>query len=206
MDESAKATKEAAEAALDQVALAQGSLEVESQALLASMRSVVIEVPLDVMTHEIRSNLGTVTIDDGAVWRTFNDDGSVLVGVPVRNIGPGPAFVRIAHLSPSPGMVFDAQADHQVIPPGERAVIRCEVTAQTTGFSALKLALQSRSLKAMVRYSDISGRQRTQSVVTFRFAAGSETEAFAEGVVEKLDLYGCDEYWSPSDIPFNPAG
>jgi hypothetical protein len=205
MDESAQATKEAVEAALDQVALAQGSLEVESQALLASMRPVVVEVPLGLFTHQIERLSYVTNIDDGAVSRSFNDDGSVLVGIPIRNIGPGPAFVRDAKLSPNPGMVFDASVDHLVIPSGERAIIWCEATEHTIGFSALKLGLQSGSVKAMVRYSDVGGTQRTQSMMQFRFAPEEAAADYATGSVEKLELYGCDDHWAPSNVPFNPT-
>lgn len=123
--------------------------------------------------------------------------------VPVRNVGPGPAFIRRVLISPVPGTVFEGQIDSQVIPSGELASTSLNITDSEPGFPALHAAHEGGgTVNVGVLYSDVAGGQRTQT----EFRLRRSTLPPYRLTVEQVRLFECDDKWIRSEQPFASSG
>jgi len=187
----------------EQIRLGYGQLELERSSLEASIRPVVVDVPVGLYLGEG----GLIGQDRGEISCTFGTDQSIDLSVPVRNIGSGPAFVRRALLTTGPGNVLDAEANRRVIPTGELAKIFIKVRPDFIGHGAVAAAVTSvGALAVALEYSDLGGEQRTQTLVhlyRFRSADGHSQGHF---LVEQVELFPCDDNWVRQDKPDASSG
>jgi len=160
----------------------------EKESLQAAFRPVIVDVPLGLYMEPSKTNYNP---DDlGAIhWRN-EPDGVVRLTVPVRNVGPGPAFVYGSWVS---AVTADSKAeiDHQVIPPNEIAVISIETRRPTTMRKALEEALKpGGSYAVTLSYLDLSGTRRFQSIIHL-----ATKDNPLRATVEWIDVHRCDKNW-----------
>jgi hypothetical protein len=182
---------------LNQLELGKEQLAKEREALQATFRPIVVEVPVDFLPTQ-RREAGEPP-DRGAVfWHETNE--ADVFSVPFRNVGSGPAFIHQAILTTGPGNVFEAQTAYRVIPTGEIALVAFSVAAGDPGFPVAKTAFVAGKFLAALQCSDIAGGQRTQTVLhLMRFPSGKFE-------VIGLQLYHCDENWIRANEPFIKSG
>ena len=201
----AKASEKTIEIAGEQIGLGQATLEQERATLLASVRPVIVEVPLGVYRTEGRKegNILYPTVDEGRVEFDIDRDHSFSIMIPVRNIGTGPAFVHSAMITSNPGSLTTAFVDHQAVPQGELAHVSLDVPSDDPFHQAVVNVHLTGGLAAMIRYFDVGGVQRTQSVVRVSVRKPDEQEWSQRiAYVRQVELFRCDDNWIPEDAPF----
>ena len=230
-EDQARSTDASVKAALQQVELGQKTLEQERAALQASIRPLVVDVPSGMYWRENdqemwrfdgkRTDMGEIT------WiKTLEYPEVVVLTVPVRNIGPGPAFIKGVQLmsgsedlsTPDGTPIFDRWMqgkegrgifsqpfiDHEVIPTGEMARITFSVgDPESTG-------VLTKDFAVVVKYSDLSGAQRTQTVIRFSTVEPhqppGETMFRLVGDVLRVELFYATDHWIPDSEPFVSTG
>ena len=165
-------------------------MEIERDAFVSASSPLIAEVP-----------------DTPGNWN--DSDGGLVITVPVRNIGAGPAFIRKAMLSGSTGFLFETTIDHRIIPVNEIATIRVGVAADMPGKRDLA-ALDE--VEVALSYSDIGASRRRQTVLKMSFGGrttyqeGTGLAHSQRGRVRDVELYGCDENWTRADEPWVRTG
>jgi hypothetical protein len=170
---SQKATRASLGKADDQLALSR-------KALQATTQPIVVEVarrPLQAMLfHEMA---------DG-----------IEVELPLRNVGSGPAFVRLAQFTTGTGEVEEAATSQNVvIPVGESTMVHYTIGPGHRFYGMLYQQWPAEFAVA-VNYDDISGEQRTRTVMRITRTELREFEVLSVG------LYHCDKDWNTEPKPF----
>ena len=172
------------------------SLSQEREALQASVRPVIVDVPMGVyMTGEKRmGKYRTASSDRGLIVFARVHDESLFLSVPIRNIGAGPAFVDQAWLGmPKAGTVVNV--DHQVIPANELAEVWIELPKSSHLHESLGKAHLSGEYWVRVNYFDLSGRQRFQTVIQIVTKASGPEQRERSTRVKNVELARCDRFW-----------
>jgi hypothetical protein len=218
-EDQAKATNTSVTAALQQVELGRMTLAQEREALRTSVRPVVVDVPLGVFLTEPPqvSGGGSIRVlqqtrDDGTIWwrRDSKDNDTARITVPIRNVGPGSAFINSAYLSAGSEYVFAARVNHQVIPPGEMSWIVAEVTLTDSKNLVVRSKLYTSQLDVGLRYSDVGGGQRTETILTIGASELADERdppmMSARAAVHHVELFRCTEEWISEAEPFVSTG
>lgn len=192
-EEQSAATDKTVTAALAQLNLGRDQLRQEQATLAASVRPLIVEVPLG--TQVMNGRHGSAgTGDEGQIW-IYQNDGTIRIVVPIRNVGNGTAFVKRSRLRAGVSQLrFDATTDHEVLPTNELATITAVVKPEDRGYEVLIGAVEFR---VDVLYSDLAGRQLTQSAIGFtRTPVEMPLAGRCKGSVRQVALYESDDQWA----------
>ena len=148
--------------------------ELDRQTLAASVRPLVVGVADEQ--------------GKAAVSRQDRNDGSVHLGVPLKNIGSGPAIIHSVQFVSDIGSAGWA-TDEKIVAADSQA----KAWGTFASADALKSALSRMQFALQVFYSDLGGNQRTESFVIF----GGQADWI---VVHKIELYSCDENWHRAEL------
>jgi hypothetical protein len=157
---------------------------------LAGVRPQLVEVPKKLLSS------GRAFDDEGPgkiIW-TQDDTITVLV-VPVRNVGPGVAFVKFAAISSNKARIDQPQMTAHVIAPGDTASVVSIAIATDSAYLALAHQFARRAVAVSLGYTDVNGAQPTLTRLTVARAAHS-------ALVARSELFHCDEKWDPIGEPF----
>jgi hypothetical protein len=157
------------------VSLSKEQLELERQALQASIKPLVIA----------RGQHGDVDAD----YRNLNNIESQIT-MTVVNIGPGPAIVHSSFLEDGAGHVFEAQSDKKII----EALSGVATIWGSMPTSNWKPAITSNEIHVGINYSDVADSQRTQSLLTL---CNPRTNLFR---LHKFEVYLCDAKWGRGEL------
>ena len=139
----------------------------------------------DALAASVQPLLVSVVNARGNTALVWNQDADpFVVGVPVMNIGPGPAIIHNAELTTGSGSV-KAASDKKIIPQGAAATVWATLPSE----EVMNSALQNETLVAGVMYSDLADGQRTESVITL---SGSARWA----LVHTIEIFECDDSWN----------
>jgi hypothetical protein len=194
------ATDKTVSAAVDQLDLGREQLEQERRALLASVRPLLVDVPLGAFLRGDRQT-GTYGHDQGSVtWIRDLRLQSYRLSVPIRNIGNGPAFIRQTLFATGPTQVFEGKVDRRVLAADELGNALLNVTQAEPNHSVMDAAFQQAvgHIAVGVKYSDLSGDQRWQSVLHVVRTAGPQN---GRTEVVQVLIYRCDENWIRDNEP-----
>jgi hypothetical protein len=160
---------------------------------LAGVRPLLVEVP--------KGLLGAAEIDQegpGKILWGKAAEGTIVLTVPLRNIGPGAAFVDRVTIGPMNSPIAEAEMTSRAIAPGDVAFIVSLAqlgSDATRNYEPLIRALEDGVVTAEVTYADVNRTQRTLTRLTVA-KAGNTT------LVKIIELYHCDETWRPIEPPF----
>jgi hypothetical protein len=148
-----------------QIDLGQRQLDQDLRALAASVQPLVTDVPLDQYRQpEVRQlghhDLGAIVVNQ------INDSLEILV--PIRNIGSGPAFIRVGSIGGAVGMDVPAIFDREVIAAGELAFAAANVSQEHISYANLQLLTTEGTWRLIVQYGDLSGDRKFQSELKIR--------------------------------------
>jgi hypothetical protein len=192
----ATATDNTVKATNDQLILGRDQLEQEREALLASVRPLVVDVPLGAFVDYRTAQ----EIDQGAVRSLLGGDGSIILHVPIRNVGVGPAFLRTAMLLPRPGTILIATTTGNVLPTNELGAVDILASVSDEAFPIVKASRLAGSLVIAVDYADLGGQQRTRTLLHL----GQTSNETAP--VTQVQLFRCDEKWVRESEPIVSTG
>jgi hypothetical protein len=124
-----------------------------------------------------------------------NNNQTFIVHTSVRNVGNGPAFLRKAEFvtgrrEPDTAITLD----HVVIAPGEATTV--SYTARQGEPFYTELAQHPTEFAVAVNYDDISGTQRTRTVIRVAIDPSHTSSILSAG------LYRCDGNWNRERHPF----
>jgi len=186
----AKATREQSAVAsaqliksAEQLALGREQLEKEREALELSIRPILVDVPAEDLRRA----------------RIVDTNDVIEVTVPVRNIGGGAAFVHEALFTTGVGNVDSAEVAQTVIPSGETTVINRRLPRAHPLFGQIH-RVRPVEVAVAVKYEDIAGNQRMQSVVRVVCLPDDF------GVVRSVEMYNCDDRWIREADPIVQTG
>ena len=195
-EEQASATKGTVEKASDQIELGRRSLEIEGQALLASTRPLVIDVPRtqrkELFLHYVTTN--------------YQDD--VVITALFRNVGNGPAIVHRAFFQFDLDEEVDAYVDYRVIAVGEVAKVTYQISFDEDVNQRIREAFFGDQLSAGLFSKDLSDTVHTLTLLhvgprLIPDQGGRNDEA---GTVQMIEIFGCSPDWSPASDPFISSG
>jgi hypothetical protein len=188
--EQATATAELAKKAGDQLRLGREALE-------ASIRPTITHVPQDTSHPDV--DLGP----EGQVEVKLELPGVVLFSVPIRNVGPGPAFLRGAYLEGKGGKT-DAYLKQRVLSNDE--VTQIYIVARSGDPDLLSVAaVIENNFRVGVTYEDQTGGQKTLTVISVvRIDWQGGTRIYYLPMSEKT--YHCDDHWEHAETPFSTVG
>ena len=110
------------------------------------------------------------------------------VGVPLRNVGRGPAFIRRAELVAGRAEPVAAATSRRVVlPVDDDTFITCTLREGEPFYD--DLTRDQFEFAVALNYDDISGTQRTRSVMRIR------QERFGQFEILGVGIYHCDENW-----------
>ena len=167
---------------------------------LAGVRPLLVEVP--------KGLLGAAEIDQEGpgkiLWGTASG-GTVVLTVPLRNIGPGPAFVDRVTIGPAQHPIAEAEMTARAVAPGDTAFVVSLTPDGTSSHGAMTQALDIGLVTVEVTYADVNSTQRTLTRLTVAATLDKKTV-----LVKMVELYHCDQEWRPIEPPFArtriPAG
>jgi hypothetical protein len=114
------------------------------------------------MCPDQRRVTSTIESDLGKISCLRADNGSIQLQIPVRNIGPGPAFLKYPFISTGTGEsdYIVLHSDYQVIPGGELAVLSLTLSSSDAMHSQLVAALELGS--SVLRSSTWTSAERNE--------------------------------------------
>jgi hypothetical protein len=157
---------------------------------LATVRPQLVEVPKQLLSsgkdfdHEGPGKI---------IWML--DAQQVVLIVPVRNVGPGVAYVRIAMILSPDGVIHEPEITARAIAPGDSAKVVSIALASDKAYTALAERYNRRAAQVGLSYSDINGEQRTMTRLTIASAADGRV------LVGRVELFNCDDKWDPIGEP-----
>jgi hypothetical protein len=149
--------------------------------LEASYRPLIIDVPYKTPKRHppLRGDPGNVT----ALVRAKGDEDEVLIEVPVRNIGPGPATIAHVQFQIQPewgdetelsdALIAHGSTDADILAPNESTILTCALTKNYPAFEALKSAIsrsEPKRIEVHLTYFDILWRRGIVTVLYLRWA------------------------------------
>jgi len=194
------ATEQQANALALQVDIEVQQLNQAKDVLLTSVRPLLVNVPRH--THSRMAGINRSNeIDLSEIYWGVNGD-SIIIRVPFRNVGTGPAFVHRVFFSPKVGVVMEGTATSGVVPMQE-LVWATYVFAPGTDFYGLKDELLEKGMIDVgIQYSDLGGIQRLQSVLEI----GKGDSKLYRFAAKRVRLYKCTDQWVPESEPFVESG
>jgi len=168
---------------------AEQQMEIATRGIGASVRPVIVTIPGEAV------QLGVTQFGSPSrrrVHMTFR----------IRNIGPGPAFVRDVQFGAGPGHVLAARCDKMIVAPGQEAQISVLVPDTDPEFPAAASAAAriGRDTDFTIRYTDVGGDQRTATA----FYISADTSNIPR--VDRVQLYRCNANWALDGQPQVSAG
>jgi hypothetical protein len=197
--EQADATATLATATADLAKNADDQLRLAREALEASIRPAITYVPQDPSHPD--SDLGP----ERQVKAGLALPGIVFFSVPIRNVGPGPAFIQRAYLEGKGGKT-DAYLKHLVLPSGEITQIYGSARPGDSDLLAVAAVVEN-NFKVGVRYTDVNGGQRTQTVIGVArvdWSRRGHTHIYYQPMSEVT--HHCGDDWKPVGAPSSKVG
>jgi hypothetical protein len=157
---------------------------------LATIRPQLVDVPKQLLSsgkdfdHEGPGKI---------IW--VLDAQQVVLIVPVRNVGPGVAYVRIAMILSPDGLIHEPEMTARAIAPGDTAKVISIALASDGAYTALAKRYDRRAAQVALSYCDINGEQRTMTRLTIARAADGRA------LVGRVELFNCDNKWDPMGEP-----
>jgi hypothetical protein len=167
-------------------AAAEGQTETMSAELVATNQQLGIDrqalqtstKPLIVGTIEEGGNIAM------KIFQQLPTEAEVLV--PVVNIGQGPAVIFAVSITLERGLTnFRGDADQKILARDGATFVR----ARHSDIEAVKAAIEQKSFSVAIRYSDISGSQRSETVL----AIGGHFDWPTVERIEFFELHQADE-------------
>lgn len=198
-------------------------LEQQKQAFAATVQPAVVDVAQDLQ----KILTGDLSLDpdrDISVIEPVDPSGQkmVLITIPVRNAGSGPAFmntnrvwvqrtiVTIDGKKVAAGDETDASVAQRVLNPGETMLVRATALPNSAGDKVLRRVVDlEANFVLYVRYSDVTGK-RFQSELLIRAikypSVGLPTEIKVRYMPVRVRLYECGADCEPVGKPFAYSG
>jgi len=167
----------------------EGQMEIATREAGASVRPVIVTIPGEAI------QMGVSQFGSPSRRR-------VHIAFKIRNVGPGPAFVRDVQFGAGPGHVVAAQCDKMIMASGQEAQVSVLVPDTDPEFPAAASAASriGRDTDFTIRYTDVFGGQRTATA----FYVSPDTANVAR--IDKVQLYWCDVNWALDGQPHVSAG
>lgn len=175
----AAATRETVKAALKQVTLGEKQLEKEREALLTSVRPILVDVE---------------QIDPEHAVGLYDDEQGLTFWTRSRNVGPGAAFIHEGSFFSHSGNLIDRKFNRHVVPQG--GTFDATVIAEALRSRIQDAPEADLRISFIVQYSDVGGGQRTETVIEFAKTPNVNALSF---LVARVELRACDEKWIPGD-------
>jgi hypothetical protein len=153
----------------------QGALLVAQAELAAQVRPLIVDVPETLDAGPMADYGDGVTLPAYGA-QTFTDIlGQAILSVPIRNVGPGLAFIAEKPLMSRDitGYKFEGRSSRHALPPDE--IARLSFRLSDAGL------MQMSNVYVEVSYTDVGGQQATRSVLFFRYH-GADSEFRVAGV------------------------
>jgi hypothetical protein len=165
-EDQARASREEVGATLEEVRLVREQLELaQAQLALGQDQMAVSRAALDA---SVRPLLVETTLMDAATSNSCYDFGEhIELEVSLRNVGAGPAFIVRAMFA-NGSLYAEGWSTHNVVPPGEVAYISAKVEPSDVGFGVWKQSVPHAAFRLAVEYTDLAGRQPTQTLFTLQ--------------------------------------
>jgi hypothetical protein len=204
-DKTVSASLAQLEQGAQQLKLGEQQLEKEREALELSIRPIVVDVPL--VDSRTTSPQAQTIVDliaqsdpnaDRRSWWYQRQDG-ITIGVAVRNIGSGPAFIHDVVFTTGIGLIFDTSIDRKVIPSHEIAHASCAILSGHLLYSVALPVIETGTPTVIIRYSDVGGTQKLRTIMHLK----SDASRFN---VTKIELFHCDHEWVHDVEPFATTG
>jgi len=183
--EQVAATQAQVAATQAQVAATQAQAEVARQTLEASSRPVLTDVPMGPETR-YSPMLGQVPASEIAVGK--DQQGTVTVEMPLRNIGSGPAVIKKATLSVGQLHTTAAALTSSIVAVGESVLIGFEIKPK--GAVLVNLASQIAAMQPCIVTVDYGGQGGPGS---WRSRVYLQAQRANRYHVERVELYAGDE-------------
>lgn len=203
---------------------AAAQLEQQKQALAATVLPAVIDVGQD-LQKIVNGNLALDPDRDISVIEPADSNGQkmVLITIPVRNAGSGPAFMNKARVwvqrkvvtingkDVAAGDETDASVAQRVLNPGETMQVRATALPNSPGDEVLRGVIDSdANFMLFVRYSDLTGKRRFQSellIKPFRYPLPSDpTKSGVRYMTLRVRIHECGPDWEPVGKPLAYSG
>lgn len=127
-----------ARAAEEMAKIADRQASIASETLAASWRPFLVEVPL--RTY-MRESVASFDADRGAVTYHQKSDGTILLSVPLRNIGSGPAILLESMLRARDQAARSESASNSIVAPGELTRVYFDLAPSNANQSELRAAV-----------------------------------------------------------------
>ena len=154
---------------------------------MAGVRPQLVEVPKGLLSSGQFDHEGPGKI----IW-TLDETFAVLV-VPVRNVGPGVAYIRMTAILNGQGPIHSPETTSSAIAPGDTASVISLATQGDNWYAALARQHAQKVVQVGVLYADVNGSQRTFTRLTVARAADV-------ALVRVVELFHCDEKWDPGRV------
>lgn len=169
-----------------QVAASNAQVDLADRTLLASVRPLLVDVPLAtfwVGEGIERRDRGVIRLEpsqDAAGW--------LMLSVPVRNVGAGPALIESLKAELPAGIVVDqviGRMLHSAVPTGELSRMQFEIQTKLDVQGALAIATgHDSSVYVSVEYRDMARAQRLRSRLEIFGSPAAGFRAFATELYE----------------------
>jgi hypothetical protein len=162
---------------------------------LAGVRPLLVEVPKGILRTGEIDHEGPGKI----IWQ-HAAGGTIVLIVPLRNVGPGTAFVDQVRIGSAEAHIDEPEITSRAIAPGNTAsvVSVAPLSFDTAGsHGPLTQALFDGVVTVDVTYADVNSSQRTLTRLTV--VATRDKKA---SLVRRVELYHCDDTWEPIEPPF----
>lgn len=171
----AMATSRAAEAAVAEARNANTTAELARASLEAGVRPLLVDVPQGKAADEMPIEFDegdTVYVDDPGRVLIAEDDRYFFCSVPLRNVGPGAAFIRGLGLRFGGDVGWSGKASATVVPSGEVSRFTFSVPKDRQELQEAIAQLQAGSVVLAARYTDVRGQQDTTTQAYVFWADG----------------------------------
>lgn len=123
--------------------------------------------------------------------------GGQLVSIPVRNVGPGPAFVKFAFLRSADGVGFDVKGEvaQSVTMSGETTVALFSSSSNDPSFQSQFRDLIKGAFQVIVLYSDFTNNRRRKTTLHIPADKGRNR------IFSNVEVHECDKNWNVTGTP-----
>jgi hypothetical protein len=159
------------------------------KALQASLRPVLVEVPIGIFVEDEKINENTRAFGDaGAVDIWPGEDGVLEIRTPFRNTGAAIALVKSLKLGWAEAQSWRATASHTAVPAGETTIVTVTVPFEAQDAAIAATAdLQPDSLYIEIGYTDINAQQHARTRAWIK--KHPDPESYVEYFVDRIDLF-----------------
>lgn len=218
-----KEAQKQAESTVNLAENAAAQLKHQEQALSASIQPAVIDVGQDLLKLGREGPALDPARDVSVIEQPTSLGPMIVITVPVRNVGSGPAFINSTRIwvqreitivdgkKVATGDEIDATVAQRVLNAGEAMHVIATALPTTAADEVLRTVIEdSANFMLYIRYTDLAGERRIRSELLIHAVSyqpgGDPTKTDSRYMPLRIRLHECGLDWEPIGKPFVYSG